>query len=134
MRLQRAGRRGAALSKYTVNPRMEQTRRWVCYPCQTHPFAAPPELGTSMQGAPQVALESSSGLDFHAQVLRGVRLHATRFLKGLEADADLSRSQLGLAHSYSRAKVLIMPPWCMLTYVSVHAVLAQGGAIHKHAI
>ncbi|KAK9821924.1 hypothetical protein WJX81_000765 [Elliptochloris bilobata] len=39
------------------------------------------------------------------EVLRGVRLHATRFLKGLEADADLRRSQLGLAHSYSRAKV-----------------------------
>ena len=39
------------------------------------------------------------------EVLRGVRLHATRFLKGLEQDADLRRSQLGLAHSYSRAKV-----------------------------
>ncbi len=38
------------------------------------------------------------------EVLRGVRLHATRFLKGLEQDADLRRSQLGLAHSYSRAK------------------------------
>jgi len=31
------------------------------------------------------------------EVLRGVRLHATRFLKGLEQDADLRRSQLGLA-------------------------------------
>ena len=125
MRLQRAGRRGAALAKYTMDQRIEQTRRWVYYPCQTHPFLAPQKLGTSMQGASQVAVESSlSGLDFHVQVLRGVRLHATRFLKGLEADADLRRSQLGLAHSYSRAKVLIMPSCCMLNYVSVHAVLA----------
>jgi hypothetical protein len=43
------------------------------------------------------------------EVLRGVRLHATRFLKGLEQDADLRRSQLGLAHSYSRAKARPRP-------------------------
>lgn len=83
--------------------------------------------GTSVQGASQVNLElSPSRLDLHVQVLRGVRLHATRFLKGLEADADLRRSQLGLAHSYSRAKVLLMPSCCMVSYVSMHAVLAQG--------
>ena len=64
-----------------------------------------------MQGAPQVALKlSQSRSYFSVQVLRGVRLHATRFLKGLEADADLRRSQLGLAHSYSRAKVLLGAP------------------------
>jgi len=43
------------------------------------------------------------------EVLRGVRLHATRFLKGLEQDADLRRSQLGLAHAYSRAKARPRP-------------------------
>ena len=59
-----------------------------------------------MQGASHVALGLPlSCLHCCVQVLRGVRLHATRFLKGLEADADLRRSQLGLAHSYSRAKV-----------------------------
>lgn len=36
--------------------------------------------------------------------MRGVRLHFDRLVKGLK-DADLSRAQLGLAHSYSRSKV-----------------------------
>lgn len=38
------------------------------------------------------------------EVLRGVRLHLTRFLQDL-SELDLRRAQLGLAHSYSRAKV-----------------------------
>lgn len=38
------------------------------------------------------------------EVLRGIRLHIIHFIKGL-SDLDLSKSQLGLAHSYSRAKV-----------------------------
>ena len=38
------------------------------------------------------------------EVLRGVRNHLTHFIKGL-SDMDLNRSQLSLAHSYSRAKV-----------------------------
>ena len=42
--------------------------------------------------------------DFVGELLRGVRTHASRFLKNLD-DKDLHRSQLGLAHSYSRAKV-----------------------------
>jgi nucleolar protein 56 len=38
------------------------------------------------------------------EVLRGVRNHLSHFVKGL-SDMDLNRSQLSLAHSYSRAKV-----------------------------
>ncbi|KAM0752854.1 Nop domain-containing protein [Meredithblackwellia eburnea MCA 4105] len=38
------------------------------------------------------------------EIIRGIRLHAEKLLAGLEA-GDLSRSQLGLGHAYSRAKV-----------------------------
>jgi nucleolar protein 56 len=37
-------------------------------------------------------------------LLRGVRLHASKLLKGLQDD-DLKKAQLGLGHSYSRAKL-----------------------------
>ncbi len=42
--------------------------------------------------------------EFVGEIVRGLRLHISRFLKGLE-EHDMTRSQLGLAHSYSRAKV-----------------------------
>lgn len=38
------------------------------------------------------------------ELIRGIRLHAPKLLKGLQAD-DLMKAQLGLGHSYSRAKV-----------------------------
>jgi len=38
------------------------------------------------------------------ELLRGIRVHFVRFIKGLKA-ADLVTAQLGLSHSYSRAKV-----------------------------
>ncbi|KAF8713179.1 Nop protein, partial [Rhizoctonia solani] len=38
------------------------------------------------------------------ELIRGVRLHAEKLLKGLET-GDVSKAQLGLGHSYSRAKV-----------------------------
>lgn len=38
------------------------------------------------------------------EVLRGVRLHFSQFIKEL-ADGNLAKAQLGLGHSYSRAKV-----------------------------
>lgn len=38
------------------------------------------------------------------ELLRGVRLHAHKLLKGLD-DKDLVKAQLGLGHSYSRAKL-----------------------------
>lgn len=37
-------------------------------------------------------------------IIRGIRLHAPKLLKGLQAD-DLIKAQLGLGHSYSRAKL-----------------------------
>ncbi|CDZ96545.1 nop-domain-containing protein [Phaffia rhodozyma] len=51
------------------------------------------ELGIECE-AGQAALE----------LIRGVRLHAEKMLKGMEA-GDVVRAQLGLGHSYSRAKV-----------------------------
>lgn len=38
------------------------------------------------------------------EILRGIRQHAHKLLKGLEAN-DLVKAQLGLGHSYSRAKL-----------------------------
>ncbi|KAN0074647.1 hypothetical protein V8E55_011696 [Tylopilus felleus] len=38
------------------------------------------------------------------EILRGIRQHAHKFLKGLDAN-DLVKAQLGLGHSYSRAKL-----------------------------
>lgn len=38
------------------------------------------------------------------EMMRGLRLHSPRFLKQLE-ESDMAKAQLGLAHSYSRAKV-----------------------------
>ncbi|KAK7462286.1 Nucleolar protein 56 [Stygiomarasmius scandens] len=37
-------------------------------------------------------------------IIRGIRLHAGKLLKGLQDD-DLTKAQLGLGHSYSRAKL-----------------------------
>jgi nucleolar protein 56 len=37
-------------------------------------------------------------------LLRGIRLHTSKMLKGLQP-GDLEKAQLGLGHSYSRAKV-----------------------------
>lgn len=42
--------------------------------------------------------------EFTGEVLRGIRMHATRFMKDLE-ESDMNKAQLGLAHAYSRAKV-----------------------------
>lgn len=38
------------------------------------------------------------------ELIRGIRYHAGKLLKGLQAD-DLVKAQLGLGHSYSRAKI-----------------------------
>ncbi len=42
--------------------------------------------------------------EFVGELMRGVRAHTSTFIKGL-SDLDMRRAQLGLAHSYSRAKV-----------------------------
>ncbi len=60
-----------------------------------------PKLGSAIQETTSVPCIANDSV---GEVLRGVRLHYTRFLDGL-TDSDLKRAQLGLAHSYSRAKV-----------------------------
>eukprot|EP00218_Dolichomastix_sp_CCMP3274_P007939 CAMPEP_0170144548 /NCGR_PEP_ID=MMETSP0033_2-20121228/14317_1 /TAXON_ID=195969 /ORGANISM="Dolichomastix tenuilepis, Strain CCMP3274" /LENGTH=509 /DNA_ID=CAMNT_0010381055 /DNA_START=220 /DNA_END=1749 /DNA_ORIENTATION=- len=60
-----------------------------------------PKLGAAIHeelGSPCVSNEHIG------ELLRGVRTHFARFLKGVQ-EADLQKAQLGLAHSYSRAKV-----------------------------
>ena len=39
-----------------------------------------------------------------SELLRGIRVHFDRFIKGMKS-TDLRQAQLGLGHSYSRAKV-----------------------------
>lgn len=59
------------------------------------------KLGSAIQEATQIPCVCN---EFTGEVLRGCRHHFTRYLDELK-DADLKRAQLGLAHSYSRAKV-----------------------------
>ena len=59
------------------------------------------KLGSAIQEETNVPCECN---EMAGELLRGVRLHFTTFLKDL-SDQDMSRAQLGLAHSYSRAKV-----------------------------
>ncbi|KAK8495510.1 hypothetical protein V6N12_046199 [Hibiscus sabdariffa] len=49
-------------------------------------------------------LNPSKSEEFVLELLRGVRLHIDKFIKDLKP-GDLEKAQLGLAHSYSRAKV-----------------------------
>lgn len=51
-----------------------------------------------------VECETSETSEIVADLLRGLRLHIGKLLKGLE-DGDVDRAQLGLGHAYSRAKV-----------------------------
>ncbi|CCU75745.1 unnamed protein product [Blumeria hordei] len=53
---------------------------------------------------PGVECETSETSEIAADLLRGLRLHIGKLLKGLE-DGDVDRAQLGLGHAYSRAKV-----------------------------
>mmetsp|Transcript_29788 Transcript_29788/g.74944 ORF Transcript_29788/g.74944 Transcript_29788/m.74944 type:complete len:449 (+) Transcript_29788:129-1475(+) len=59
------------------------------------------KIGSSIQGETGIPCTTSDPVP---ELVRGVRLHLSRYIKNLE-DADLSRAQLGLAHSYSRSKV-----------------------------
>ncbi|KAK0221489.1 putative SIK1-involved in pre-rRNA processing [Armillaria fumosa] len=60
-----------------------------------------PNLGNSIRTETKVQCESG---DMAMELIRGLRLHATKLLKGLQND-DFTKSQLGLGHSYSRAKL-----------------------------
>lgn len=58
-----------------------------------------------LAGAIKAALDFQCNTDETTKdFIRAIRLHAPKLLKGLQAD-DLTKAQLGLGHSYSRAKL-----------------------------
>ncbi|GLI58543.1 hypothetical protein VaNZ11_000287 [Volvox africanus] len=59
-----------------------------------------PKLGSIIQETTNVPCISNDAV---GEVIRGIRANISRFIT--VSDADLKRAQLGLAHSYSRAKV-----------------------------
>nr|XP_023924133.1 nucleolar protein 56-like [Quercus suber]POE96039.1 nucleolar protein 56 [Quercus suber] len=59
------------------------------------------KIGSHIHEVTKIPCESG---DFVHELLRGVRLHFSKFLKDLKP-GDLEKAQLGLGHSYSRAKV-----------------------------
>ncbi|KDP30943.1 hypothetical protein JCGZ_11319 [Jatropha curcas] len=62
---------------------------------------AEPKLGSHIYEETKIPCQSN---EFVLELLRGVRLHFERFIKDLKP-GDLEKAQLGLGHSYSRAKV-----------------------------
>ncbi|KAK8973448.1 hypothetical protein V6N11_064691 [Hibiscus sabdariffa] len=60
-----------------------------------------PKLGSHISETTKITCQSG---EFVLELLRGVRLHFDKFIKDLKP-GDLEKAQLGLAHSYSRAKV-----------------------------
>lgn len=59
------------------------------------------EISSTFSG---VECETSETSEAVADLLRGIRVHAEKLLKGLQ-EGDLGRAQLGMGHAYSRAKV-----------------------------
>ncbi|WKA07933.1 hypothetical protein VitviT2T_025703 [Vitis vinifera] len=62
---------------------------------------AEPKIGSHIFEDTKIPCQSN---EFVLELLRGVRLHFDRFIKDLKP-GDLEKAQLGLGHSYSRAKV-----------------------------
>jgi nucleolar protein 56 len=60
-----------------------------------------PKLGNSIVETTKIPCVSN---DHVGEILRGIRAHFTKFVKGFKG-GDYEKAQLGLAHSYSRAKV-----------------------------
>lgn len=60
-----------------------------------------PKIGTAIQEGLSIPCNSNDTL---AEIYRGIRLHFDRYVDAL-AGGMLEKAQLGLAHSYSRAKV-----------------------------
>ncbi|KAG6854281.1 snoRNP complex protein nop56 [Blastosporella zonata] len=58
-------------------------------------------LASNIKGETGIACEVN---ETSQELIRGIRLHASKLLKGLQTD-DLRKAQLGLGHSYSRAKL-----------------------------
>ncbi|CAH9135860.1 unnamed protein product [Cuscuta epithymum] len=62
---------------------------------------AEPKLGSHIVEVTKIPCESN---EFVLELLRGVRLHFEKFIGNLKS-GDIEKAQLGLGHSYSRAKV-----------------------------
>ncbi|KAH9038328.1 Nop-domain-containing protein [Lactarius pseudohatsudake] len=60
-----------------------------------------PILASAIKGALKLKCDTSEST---AELIRGIRFHAPKLLKGLQSD-DLTKAQLGLGHSYSRSKL-----------------------------
>lgn len=60
--------------------------------------------GSIKAGFAGVECETSETSELVGDLLRGLRMHAEKLLKNLQA-GDVGRAQLGLGHAYSRAKV-----------------------------
>jgi len=60
------------------------------------------KLGNSIAEALKIKVINN---ELVLELIRGIRLHFTKFLRDQLSDADLAQAQLGLSHSYSRAKV-----------------------------
>ncbi|TVU47024.1 hypothetical protein EJB05_06600 [Eragrostis curvula] len=60
-----------------------------------------PKVGSHISEVTGIPCQSN---EFVQELLRGVRLHFDRFINELKS-SDLEKAQLGLGHSYSRAKV-----------------------------
>ncbi|KAL6896542.1 hypothetical protein ACP4OV_007114 [Aristida adscensionis] len=60
-----------------------------------------PKVGSHISEATRIPCQSN---EFVQELLRGVRLHFDQFIDQLKK-SDLEKAQLGLGHSYSRAKV-----------------------------
>jgi len=58
-------------------------------------------LGIELKEKTDFTLSANETID---EIVRGIRLHFNKFLKDL-SEADLTKAQLGLAHSYSRSRV-----------------------------
>lgn len=60
--------------------------------------------GSIKASFPGVECETGETSEVVADLLRGLRFHSGKLLKGLQ-EGDVERAQLGLGHAYSRAKV-----------------------------
>ena len=66
-----------------------------------HLGVAEPKIGTAIQEGLGVPCNSN---DTVAEIVRGIRMHIAHYIPQL-GSGNLQKAQLGLAHSYSRAKV-----------------------------
>ncbi|KAH7885485.1 Nop-domain-containing protein [Phlebopus sp. FC_14] len=68
---------------------------------KTKLYVSDPSLANAISDALGIKCDAS---EESQELLRGIRQHASKLLKGLESN-DLIKAQLGLGHSYSRAKL-----------------------------